>query len=151
MFFARLLYKLIKLALYLAFVGAAIYYTPRILSKTLDTPYPLATITSGSMWPTLKENDLILMRGVNGNDVNIGEIIVFENQRGFTIHRLIRREHDGTLVTKGDANNVEDQPIHPEEVVGRVTHVGDKIVKVPQIGIIARHFGPKIQEEVQKL
>ena len=33
----RLLRKLIKLVLYLAFVAAAVYYTPRILANVLNT------------------------------------------------------------------------------------------------------------------
>lgn len=136
---------LIKFALYLTFVAAAVYFTPKILSIVLNTPYPLATITSGSMWPVLEENDLVLMRGVKGSEVEVGEIIIFENQKGFTIHRFIRREKSGKLVTKGDANNVEDQPIEESAVIGRVIYLRDKPFRLPKLGFIARNIGPKIQ------
>ena len=148
----RFIKSLIKFALYIVFVAAAVYFTPIILSRVLDTPYPLATITSGSMWPVLQENDLVLMRGAKGSDVKIGEIIIFENQKGFTIHRLIRKEKDpsaplGTskLVTKGDANNVEDQPIEESAVIGRIIYFRDKPLRFPKLGFIARHIGPQIQ------
>src|SRR3989338_1143126 len=106
----RLTIGLIKFAIYVAFVASAIYFTPKILAKAMHTEYPLATITSGSMWPALKVNDLILMKGVSGSEVEIGQIIVYQNaSQGFTIHRLVRKEN-GMLVTKGDANEAEDSP-----------------------------------------
>ena len=142
----RIFKGFVKVALYLLFVGLAIYFTPKILSQTLNTPYPLATITSGSMWPALKVDDLILMRGLSGNDVEVGQIIVFQNaQQGFTIHRLIKKENN-KLVTKGDANEVEDSPIKPEDVIGRVLYIGSHPVRIPYLGIVARTFGPSIQK-----
>ena len=149
----RLLRKLIKLVLYLAFVAAAVYYTPRILANVLNTEYPLATITSGSMWPVLKENDLILVKGMEGSDAEIGQIIIFRNAKGFTIHRLIKRETaaDGKvkLVTRGDANDVDDAPITEGDVIGRVVYLRGKPFRIPKAGGVARILGPKIQEAIK--
>ncbi|MDP3735002.1 MAG: signal peptidase I [bacterium] len=141
----RLLIRLIKVAAYVAFVVAAIYFTPKILAKVLDTPYPLATITSGSMWPVLKVNDLILMKGIAGSEASVGEIIVYRNPRGFTIHRLVERE-EGKLITRGDANDTDDQPILESDVIGRIVSIGTWPVRIPHFGIIARKLGPKIQK-----
>ena len=138
---------ILKFVLYIAFVVSAIYFTPKILSKILHTPYPLATVVSGSMWPELKINDLIFMRGIDGKDAQVGQIIIFKNQdKGFTIHRLIRINPDGKLVTKGDANNVEDTPITTSDVIGRAIYWGNKPFRVPYLGIIAKNFGPEIQK-----
>ena len=149
----KLIRGTIKLVLYLAFVAAAVYYTPRILSNVLNTEYPLATITSGSMWPVLKENDLILVKGMEGSDAEIGQIIIFRNQKGFTIHRLIKRETaaDGKikLVTRGDANDVDDAPIPEADVMGRVVYLRDKPFRIPKAGGFARILGPKIQEAIK--
>ena len=145
----RLLRKLIKLVLYLAFVAAAVYYTPRILANVLNTEYPLATITSGSMWPVLKENDLILVKGMEGSDAEIGQIIIFRNAKSFTIHRLIKKTDDGKLVTMGDANDVEDAPITEADVIGRVVYLRDKPFRIPKAGSFARILGPKIQQAMQ--
>jgi signal peptidase len=95
------------------------------------------------MWPVLKTNDLILMKGVNPADVAIGDIIIFKHQGGFTIHRLIRKEN-GKYITKGDANGSEDAPILASDVIGRVVSLGKSPLRVPVIGIIARSLGPKI-------
>ena len=136
----------IKLVLYVAFVAAAIYFTPKILAKALHTQYPLATITSGSMWPVLKTDDLIVMRGISGSEAKIGQIIVYQNTaQGFTIHRLIRKE-EGMLVTKGDANEAEDPPISEQDVIGRALYIGNNPVRIPYLGAIARQFGPELQK-----
>ncbi len=140
---AKAFRSFLKLVLYLIFLAGAIIYTPKVLSKVLDTTYPLATVTSGSMWPVLKVNDLILVKGLKGQEAEIGQIIIFSNQEGFTIHRLIRKENN-MLVTKGDANNVEDRPINPDQVLGSVVYIKNKIVRIPYLGLIARNMGPKI-------
>ena len=139
----------LKIIAYLAFVAVAVYYTPKLLSKWLNTEYPLATITSGSMWPALKENDLILMKGIRGEEAQIGQIIIFKNQWGFTIHRLIRKENN-VLVTKGDANSVEDAPIAPGDVIGRIVYVGKRPFRIPFLGLIAKNFGPQLSDWVNK-
>lgn len=142
----KLLIGIGKIVLYLSFVAVLVYATPKLLSKVLRTPYPMATITSGSMWPALRVDDLILMQGVSGKDVKIGEIIVYQNaSQGFTIHRLIRKE-EGQLVTRGDANEAEDQPIAEADVIGRILTIGIWPVRIPYLGIIAREFGPQLQK-----
>jgi len=135
----------IKIVLYIAFVVAAVYYTPKILARALHTQYPLATITSGSMWPVLKVNDLILVKGLSGKDAQIGQIIIYQNPKGFTIHRLVRKQN-GMLITKGDANNVEDAPVKEADVVGRTVSIGKSPFRIPFLGVIARGLGPKLQK-----
>ena len=142
--------NLVKLVLYLLFVAIAVYYTPKVLSKVLHTQYPLATITSGSMWPVLKTNDLIFMKGISGSQAEIGQIIIYQNSKGFTIHRLIRKQN-GKLVTKGDANNVEDAPISEADVVGRAVYIRKHPFRIPYLGAVARNLGPHIQNLEQKV
>ena len=135
----------IKVVLYIAFVVGAVYYTPKLLAKTLHTQYPLATITSGSMWPVLKVNDLILVKGITGKEAQVGQIIIYQNPKGFTIHRLIRRQNQ-MLITQGDANNVEDTPVKESDVIGRTVYIGKSPFRIPYLGFIARSLGPKIQK-----
>ncbi len=136
--------NVIKILTYVAFVILAIVYTPKLLAKVLGTPYPLATVTSGSMWPLLKENDLILMKGASGQDVKLGQIIVYKNpvQNSYIIHRLVRKVGD-KLVTKGDANSMEDSPIAASSVIGRVVYIGDRPLRVPYLGLVARKLAIK--------
>lgn len=146
----KLIINIAKIVLYIAFVIAAVYYTPKILSRVLHTQYPLATITSGSMWPVLKVNDLILMKGISGSQAQVGQIIIYQNTAGFTIHRLIRKQ-DGKLITQGDANDVEDAPITESQVIGRMVYIfGSHPFRIPYLGIIARNLGPTIQDLEKK-
>lgn len=146
----RIFIGAIKVVLYVVFVATAVYYTPKILSKQLHTQYPLATITSGSMWPALKTNDLILMKGISGTEAQIGQTVIYQNSKGFTIHRLIKRQ-GGKLVTKGDANDVEDAPITESQVIGRIVYVfGSHPFRIPYLGAVARNLGPAIQELEKK-
>lgn len=127
---------LLMLTLYVAFVSGAVYYTPKFLSHTLDTPYPMAAVTSSSMWPTLRKGDLVVLKGVDKlDDVHVGDIIAFRHESGFAIHRVV--DIEGTqITTQGDANDIKDPPIGIDAVVGRVARVMGHIVRVPYLGNI---------------
>ena len=96
----------------------------------------MASITSGSMWPTLKQGDLVLIKGVEDKeDIQVGDIVVYKNPKGFTIHRVTNMGEE-TLVTKGDANNTSDKPVKYEEIIGKALTVGKTIIKIPFLGKI---------------
>ena len=123
--------------LYFAALALLIYGIPKAMSYTLDTPYPMASITSGSMWPALKTGDLVFIQGIKSkNDVKMGDIIVYHNQKGFTIHRIIKL-NEGTVVTKGDANNINDTPITYEEIVGKALMYKNSPIRIPNLGNVS--------------
>ena len=129
--------KTIGWIVYIAILFGLVFGTPKLLVYVLDTEYPMASITSGSMWPSLKKGDLVVIKGVNSKeDIAINDIVVYVNPKGFTIHRVIELKED-TLTTKGDANNVSDSPIKYEEVIGKALIYKNKIVKIPKIGHIS--------------
>lgn len=122
--------------LYIAILIGLIYGIPKGLSYVLETEHPIASITSGSMWPALKKGDMILIKGIHGKEeVNEGDIIVYKNERGFTIHRVIKINED-TVVTKGDANNVSDSPVRYEEIIGKPFGFNQKPFRIPILGSI---------------
>ena len=123
--------------IYLVILAGLIYGIPRGLAYVLKTNHPMASITSGSMWPSLKKGDLILIKGVeNRDEVKTGDIVVYTNPRGFTIHRIVEIDGD-KVVTKGDANNVKDAAISFDEIVGKPLSLGEKPVRVPFLGMIS--------------
>lgn len=129
--------SLISWVIYIAFLVVLVYGTPRVLAYVLDTSYPIASITSGSMWPTLKKGDLVLIKGINDkSEINIGDIVVYQNPEGFTIHRIVEM-NENKIVTKGDANNTSDKPVEYEEIIGKTLTVNNKIVKIPLLGNIS--------------
>jgi signal peptidase I len=89
-------------------------------------------IMSGSMAPRVLPGDVVIGQPTDGDDVREGQVIVFENPADpsrTVLHRVVRRQADGSLVTRGDANLAEDStPISPDAVVAvprlRVPYVG---------------------------
>jgi len=129
--------NLIGWVLYIGFLVGLIYGTPRGLSYALKTNTPMASITSGSMWPALKRGDLILIQGIeSGEEIKVGDIIVFQNPKGLTIHR-VKEIREDTLVTRGDANNVDDAPIQYEEIVGKALTINNKPLRIPLVGLVS--------------
>ena len=133
----KLLKSLIGWVLYVGFLAGLIYGIPRGLSYVLKTDYPMAAITSGSMWPVLKKGDLILIKGINEKEeIKLEDVIVYRNERGFTIHRVIKLNEED-LVTKGDANNVKDKPVKYEDVIGKLLVMNNKPFRIPLLGMVS--------------
>jgi len=133
----KILKSLFGWVLYIAILIGLIYGIPKGLSYALKTDYPLAAITSGSMWPTLKKGDLILIKGVdNKEEIKEGDIVVYRNPKGFTIHRVIKI-NENSLITKGDANNISDSAVSYEEIIGKAFTVNNKPFRIPMLGSIS--------------
>ena len=130
-----LLKFLLNVAIYVAVVVAIVWGAPKLLSDQLGTQYPIASITSGSMWPELKEGDMIFIKSVPKEALEIGDVVVWQNPRGFTIHRLVKL-NETTFVTKGDANFKEDDPVRYEDLVGRTVEFRGWPIRLPYFGYV---------------
>lgn len=139
---------LANIGIYILIFVVVLLGLPKLLVWALDTNYPMAAITSGSMWPALKEGDLVFIQGIKKEALQIGDIIVFRNQENgtLTIHRIVRLDDDA-LVTKGDANFTEDEPTKYEDVVGRMLRLAGRDVRIPYLGSITMYANnPKQQD-----
>lgn len=125
--------SIVEILIYLIIIAILAVGTPKVLCYVLDTEYPVASITSGSMWPALKKGDLVLMEGVEKSELKTGDIVVYRNKKGFTIHRIIEI-NEKTLKTKGDANNISDSSIKYEDIVGRTVNISGKPFRIPKLG-----------------
>lgn len=133
----RRVFKFAKsLAIYAVITGVIVVGMPKALSSVLNTPFPMAAITSGSMWPELKVGSLVFIEGIDGRDAEIGDIVVFSNENNtFTIHRVTKLG-ENTLTTKGDANFGADEPIAYEDVIGRTVTAFGGPLSIPYIGSV---------------
>ena len=127
--------SIVETLIYIVVVMTLAVGTPKALCYVLETEYPVASITSGSMWPALKKGDLVLIKGVDKQELEVGDIIVYKNKKGFTIHRITELNEE-TLKTRGDANNVSDSPVKYEEVVGKTVNVFEKPLRIPKLGSV---------------
>lgn len=92
----------------------------KVLHKDLASinGYTILEVVSGSMEPTIYKGDIII---INTKDKNYKEndIITFRGKEGeFVTHRIIKID-DKTMITKGDNNNSEDDPIKTSTIVGK--------------------------------
>jgi signal peptidase I len=142
--FKKIIKIIIEWFVYAVVFIAIVWGTPRLLVTILHTDYPIASITSSSMWPELKEGDVVFIKGVSGKaDVKVGDVVVYRNERGFTIHRIIEMGDD-TLTTQGDANNISDPPIKYEQLVGKmITYGNGQPIKIPWLGKLSGMVGKK--------
>ncbi|MFH1956671.1 MAG: signal peptidase I [Patescibacteria group bacterium] len=129
--------KLIGWIIYIAILAGLVLGIPRALSHYLNTQYPMASITSGSMWPVLKKGDLVFIKGVNDKkDIQEEDIVIYNNREGFTIHRIVSMGAT-TITTKGDANKTMDSPVKYEEIVGKTVNFKGKPLRIPYLGNIS--------------
>lgn len=83
--------------------------------------YTYFTVSTGSMSGTIEVNDIIFVKVTD--KANVGDVITFKNKKDEIItHRVIQRLDD-TYITQGDVNNVADDPVPKEDVIGKVKWV----------------------------
>ena len=111
---------------------------------------PFYVVSSGSMEPVLKVNDVLIVRdGGSWEDLTIGDIIVFDRPEGgdrVIVHRIVDIDVDGDgdrlVRTRGDANPASipgtDYPIRQDDYIGKVIYV------IPGIGIITKVISPPV-------
>ena len=83
--------------------------------------YTYFVVKTGSMSGTLEVDDVIIVRITK--DTKINDIITYVNDNGEIItHRLVRKS-GSKLIAQGDVNNVEDNPITKDQLIGTVALV----------------------------
>lgn len=96
--------------------------------------YWAIAVASGSMSPTIKKGDVVIIEKLNGkfDNLKIDDTIAFRYENIVVVHRLIKIvNEDGKyyFYTKGDANIKEDNfAITEDMMIGTVNH------KIPYIG-----------------
>lgn len=105
------------------------------LGFALQTDVPLTGIMSGSMEPNYYKGDMLVIAGTGR--YTVGDVVVYDtpNQPLPVIHRIITENPDGTFVTKGDNNLMDDIAgnIAPGPISADKIH-GKALVKLPLLG-----------------
>lgn len=101
--------------------------------------YSVFNVATGSMEPTIKQNDIIVVQMNAKYDVD--DIITFEKDGSYITHRVVTI-NDNNIITKGDANNANDLAINKNAVLGKVVKVyadagiWQKILTSPKVIIL---------------
>lgn len=89
-------------------------------------------IVSDSMAPGIPRGNVVVSSPISGYDVTPGQIISYHNPEDtsqYVVHRVVLENEDGTLKTRGDANQSPDAKPLPRDLV-----VGLGRLHVPWIG-----------------
>lgn len=85
------------------------------------------TVLTGSMEPTLPVGSMAFTK--EQDSYNVNDIVMFKENGEIITHRIIE-SGNGYVITKGDANNAQDDEITEQQIMGKV------ILKVPYIGYL---------------
>lgn len=119
--------KVLNIAIYMMIFVIIILLLYSIIQRKITSEkytnlfgYTLLEVVTGSMSGTIEIGDGVIVKLTS--DIKEEDIIVYKKEESLITHRLIEMEEDG-LITKGDANNVQDEPITKDVVIGKVIFV----------------------------
>ncbi len=83
-----------------------------------------------SMYPSIREGELITVEPVRASDVQLGDIVLYRSSKGLIAHRVVGSSPTQSSVLsphhfllRGDASLSCDQPVAAQQILGRVVGV----------------------------
>ena len=86
--------------------------------------YSILSTETGSMSPTIEVGDIIIIK--IGDEIKENDIITYKQDDVLITHRIEQIDGD-TIITKGDYNNIQDEPIERSQVIGKVVHIFNNV------------------------
>ena len=141
--------KVLTVIVYILLIPLLIYNLSLIFQAVLkpnETPSFLGiktyVIVSGSMQPELDIGDIVVVKDIEENELQEGDIISFREGQSVVTHRIIEienKDNQKQIKTKGDNNNsVDNNIVHVDAIEGKV------ITSIPLIGNLAIMLQGKI-------
>lgn len=129
----------IKLIIILILLSLVLYNITLIIQAILipeKTPnvlgYKTFSIISGSMSPTIKVGDIVIVK--EEKNLKVNDIISFRREGEIITHRIINiaeEKNQKKYITKGDSNNaVDDSYVYYKDIEGKV------IKRIPKLGSV---------------
>lgn len=122
--------KVITLGITLVTLLAIIVASVTVLNF-LGYAYP---VKGKSMFPTLREGDVVFVTPSTTSDVRIGQIIVYQRGEIYVVHRVVDKFNRGgevLLKTQGDNNPVPDTVLISNNMLKGIV-----ILHLPVLGIL---------------
>jgi len=117
------------LAILAVLIGINVYSlnASRLAGNQVPMPfgYGASVVLSGSMEPALSVGDLLILKEADHYEKE--DIVVYQSGTMAVVHRVIAIGEE-TAVTRGDANNANDEPIPVSAIKGKV------IAAIPAVG-----------------
>ena len=95
--------------------------------------YKVFVVISGSMEPNIHVGDIVITKNVDEENIKIGDVITFNNDKYTITHRVIDIIQDDEIFykTKGDHNSVADK-----DLIKYNNIEGDCKFRIEKIGVI---------------
>lgn len=110
-------------------IGTNVYSlnASRLAGNALPMPFGIgsAVVLSGSMEPEISVGDLLIV--AEQKSYEVGDVIVYQDGKTAVTHRIVSIS-ETEVITRGEANNTDDDPISPEAIKGKV------ILVIPRFG-----------------
>ena len=106
--------------------------TSVIVSPSMETAHEENTYLTDSM-KRIKKYDVITTKVVSYDDIQLYDVVTYYSSNGLICHRVVDKYEDSGnqyLVTRGDANNINDTPISYSLVRGKVIGVTPGVGRV---------------------
>ena len=141
--------KIVSILLYIILIPIILFNFTLIIKSFInpdETPdffgYKSFVIVSGSMNPTIKKGDAILVRNTPEEEIEVNDIISFNQGDTNVTHRIVGITEENGMrkyTTKGDNNNTEDkEKITYQQIEGKYQF------KISQFGIVIGILKSKI-------
>lgn len=92
--------------------------------------YTYFQVATGSMRDYIKEGDVVIVK-IN-SDYAEGDVITYISGNDFVTHRVVEKSDD-YVITKGDNNNTNDNPIDKSLILGKVTKIIPNVKTIKQV------------------
>ena len=100
----------------LLIVLLAIYFLLRICGVA-----NIYKVKTGSMEDGIHTGDYILI--FKKKTYKVGDVVTFKKDGYYVTHRIVKK-NGNKVITKGDANNIEDEEININSIIGKVIYTG---------------------------
>lgn len=112
----KIIKRIIDVVFVIIIVLLSLYFVLRLTNKAV-----IYKVQTGSMEAGIHVNDYIFV--VKKGSYNKNDVITYKYKDTYITHRIVKIDGN-KIITKGDANNVEDDEISVDKVVGKVVYNG---------------------------
>lgn len=125
---------------YRVFIAAVILILGAVIVVPRTMGAKSLTVLSNSMAPAIRTGDMVVIRPATQSQIAVGDVVTFRpdvNEKLYVTHRVVEindcDRYGAEFVTRGDANNINDEPFRPYQLHGRVAYA------VPFVGLLAEN------------
>ncbi|MBR3198475.1 MAG: signal peptidase I [Bacilli bacterium] len=112
--------KIFKMTFNIVFILMIIFLATYFILRVLGIA-EIFKVQTASMEDNIHAGDYILI--CKKNNYKVGDVVTYKKDNYHVTHRIVKKKAF-KVVTKGDANNIEDAEISIKDIIGKVIYCG---------------------------